>query len=605
MVAVFIYGLMDGNPALITIGWDGNSTPRGCGYSDGTLKDETTGNPGYGYLYFATAPTIDQFKSMTENTDLMAIQAAATDLLSQGACVTECPMTTGDVKCLATSRMVNNSDCDETICECNLIESDGAVPLPFRYDTKQVLGFCVPYVTDDSEGAVKVAIEAMITAFTESEQGSNISAKMQSWMKDVALAWPMIAVSSVTALIFGYLYLFVIRLIGGGIIWFTIILLELLLLGGGAYTWFYKGLKYRPEDPMFDYMSYAAYTLWGLCAVLLILVCCFWHAIKIGIAVFKTTSQYVQANMKIFILPAISYLIIAFWFIFWLIGAVHVFSVGTPEPRDDGYPFLTIMRWEPLTRGAFFYDVFGLFWINAFIIGVTQFIIGASACLWYFEQSTETKGEGTVGRAFYWSYRYHLGSVAFGSFIIAVCQMMRFLFEYYRKKIGIAEKTKVVKALLCLTGYLLYLMDKCVKYISKNAYIQVALTNNHFFKSAWNGFALIIKNIHRFGAANSIGAMFMFFGGCMIMALNGGLAWLALTQFTFITVTSPIPPVVVICIISGTISYTFLSIFSFSSDAILQSFLLDEELRFAGNDRPEYMQDFAEELKKRGKGCCN
>ena len=38
--------------------------------------------------------------------------------------------------------------------------------------------------------------------------------------------------------------------------------------------------------------------------------------------------------------------------------------------------------------------------------------------------------------------------------------------------------------------------------------------------------------------------------------------------------------IIVVCIISGTISYTFLSIFSFSSDAILQSFLLDEELRF-------------------------
>lgn len=259
-----------------------------------------------------------------------------------------------------------------------------------------------------------------------------------------------------------------------------------------------------------------------------------------------------------------------------------VFSIGNPEPRDDGYPFLTEVKWDNLTRGAFFYDVFGLFWINAFVIGVAQFIIGCSACLWYFEQSTDTKGQGTVGRAFYWSYRYHLGSVAFGSFIIAVCQMMRFLFEYYRKKIGIAEKTKLVKALLCLTGYLLWLMDKCVKYISKNAYIQVALTNNHFFKSAWHGFALMVKNVHRFGAANSIGAIYMLFGAIMIMAANGMVGYLFLTQFTIVPVNSPIPPVVAICLISGTMAYTFLSIFSFSSDAILQSFLLDEELRFQG-----------------------
>jgi len=127
--------------------------------------------------------------------------------------------------------------------------------------------------------------------------------------------------------------------------------------------------------------------------------------------------------------------------------------------------------WTDVSRIAFYYDVFGLFWVTAFIIGTAQFVIGCSACLWYFECNTDTKGKGTVGRAFHWSYRYHLGSVAFGSFLIAVCQMIRFLFEYYRKKIGVAEKTPVVKALLCLTSYLLWLMDKCVKFISKNAYI--------------------------------------------------------------------------------------------------------------------------------------
>ena len=74
----------------------------------------------------------------------------------------------------------------------------------------------------------------------------------------------------------------------------------------------------------------------------------------------------------------------------------------------------------------------------------------------------------------------------------------------------------------------------------------------------------------------------MVFGCAMIMAANGFCGYLFLTNLSFITVGSPIPPVVVIAIISGTIAYTFLSIFSFSSDAILQSFLLDEELRFSG-----------------------
>jgi len=193
--------------------------------------------------------------------------------------------------------------------------------------------------------------------------------------------------------------------------------------------------------------------------------------VKVGIAVFKTTAQYVQANMLVFILPGVSTILAALWFIFWLASAIFIFSVGTPAPRE-GFDFITEVKWNKTTRCVFIYQMFALFWINSFIIGCVQFIIGASACIWYFECNTDTKGQGTLGRASGWCLRYHLGSIAFGSFIIAVCQMIRLIFEYYRQKMGVMSKEiKLVKILLILTGYLLWLMENCVKYISKNAYI--------------------------------------------------------------------------------------------------------------------------------------
>ena len=294
-------------------------------------------------------------------------------------------------------------------------------------------------------------------------------------MEDIFKTWHILAISSVTALVLGYLYLFVIRIIGGLIIWLSIILIEIFLFAASMYTFYRRSYEVDADTKLYDYMTWAGYAILALAVIVLIIMCCCWHAIKIGIAVFKTTSQYVQANMRIFVLPILAYFAIMIWAFCWIFGAAWVFSIGTPAPRED-MPFLTEVKWNHTTRWAFFYDVFGLFWISAFIIGTTQFVIGCSACLWYFEQSGPSGGAGTVSKAFYWSYRYHLGSVAFGSFLIAVCQMMRFLFEYYRKKIGVAEKTKFVKAMICATRYLLWLMEKCVKFISKNAYIQVALT---------------------------------------------------------------------------------------------------------------------------------
>ena len=183
--------------------------------------------------------------------------------------------------------------------------------------------------------------------------------------------------------------------------------------------------------------------------------------------------------------------------------------------------------------------------------------------------------------------------------------MIRFLFEYYRKKMGVAKETPFVKVMLCITRYLLYIMEKCVKFITKNAYIQVALTNNHFCKSAWHGFVLILKNVHRFGATKTIGTIFMFFGAFSISVCNMCIGYAVIIYAPrYAVVSSPIPSVLCIGIISVLIAYPFLSIFSFSSDAILQSFLLDEELRFLGNSRPEYIQEFAEDMKNREKGCC-
>lgn len=87
------------------------------------------------------------------------------------------------------------------------------------------------------------------------------------------------------------------------------------------------------------------------------------------------------------------------------------------------------------------YHVFALLWINAFIIGCVQFIIGASTCQWYFTVKTDSKGRNTIPTAISWLFKYHWASIAMGSLIIAICQMIRLVFEYYRKKMSIMEKT--------------------------------------------------------------------------------------------------------------------------------------------------------------------
>lgn len=208
----------------------------------------------------------------------------------------------------------------------------------------------------------------MTTAFKQAFYTSAYGQKFSHYFNDIAQCWAVILVASAVAFVLGYLYLFVIRLIGGWIIWICYDLILAALFAGGFYSYFYARTKYDPQDPVNRYLAYAAYVLWALCGLqLLALICCY-NAVKVGIAVFKTTAQYVQANMSVFFLPGISTILASLWFIFWLSSAIFIFSVGTPYPNTN-YPFITDVKWNQTTRSIFVYHMFALFWVNSFIIG--------------------------------------------------------------------------------------------------------------------------------------------------------------------------------------------------------------------------------------------
>lgn len=66
-------------------------------------------------------------------------------------------------------------------------------------------------------------------------------------------------------------------------------------------------------------------------------------------------------------------------------------------------------------------------------------MIAAMTCIWYFsgegsDMATGNKDTTSVLTAMKWGTWHHCGSIAFGSFIIAVVTMIRVVFEYIVKK---------------------------------------------------------------------------------------------------------------------------------------------------------------------------
>ena len=107
---------------------------------------------------------------------------------------------------------------------------------------------------------------------------------------------------------------------------------------------------------------------------------------------------------------------------------------------------------------------------------------------------------------------------------------------------------------------------------------------------------MILRNALRFGTANGIGFIFNVLGVVFITAANAMTVYSMLhymPKYQGLT-QNWIPPVVVGSVEGFIIGVMFMSVFSFASDTILQSFMVDEELKRPDSERPAMMQDLME-----------
>lgn len=98
-----------------------------------------------------------------------------------------------------------------------------------------------------------------------------------------------------TAFIIGFLYLLILRLLAGIIVYVTIVLIIAGSIAGGLAVFIESG-NLPAGDPNVDNYKYVAYVFWGFAAICVICVICNWKNIKIGIAIMKATAVFVATT---------------------------------------------------------------------------------------------------------------------------------------------------------------------------------------------------------------------------------------------------------------------------------------------------------------------
>mmetsp|Transcript_29339 Transcript_29339/g.44209 ORF Transcript_29339/g.44209 Transcript_29339/m.44209 type:complete len:428 (+) Transcript_29339:627-1910(+) len=404
------------------------------------------------------------------------------------------------------------------------------------------------------------------------------------------------------------LYLFLLRWITKPLLYTSLFLIFVLGLMVGYFAWL-KQDDYQLEEEAQNkqFAKGIAILIWVLTAIYTLFVCCQWSNIALGASIMEAAGEFVSSNSHIGLLPIVTYILcipVAAW---WAASAVYLYSIGTVKYEDSS--FIATIEWEDQTTYLFWFFLFGLFWIIAFIVAVEQFVTAAVTCMWYFSgegsDAAQSRGAVSISLALKWTFLYHLGSIAFGAFLIAVVTMIKVVFEYLAKKYeAVAGKDNVIyKMVVCVIRGAIWCLDCCVKFINENAYIQIALHNSNFCKAASESFYLMIRHAGRFSSASIVGWIMTLLGKGTIL---GASVWLTIilveAQYPFIQ--QPIVPAVIVGVIAYVVASLFLSIFDFASLAILHCFIMDED--FGGSSRtPDSLKSFLdlndEQVAKKGK----
>ena len=158
--------------------------------------------------------------------------------------------------------------------------------------------------------------------------------------------------------------------------------------------------------------------------------------------------------------------------------------------------------------------------------------------------------------------RYHSGTAALGSFIIAVVQMIRWIFRYYMYQVKkMNPDSKIVKVLAFIGEFCLACLERFLNFINKNAYIQTAITGAGFWTAAVAAFNLLVRNCLRIGTLNIVATIYIYIGKLFIALVTGIICALIMVGGDYGNVTdAPVFPMTIILLIAFGIASIFLDV---------------------------------------------
>jgi len=243
---------------------------------------------------------------------------------------------------------------------------------------------------------------------------------------------------------------------------------------------------------------------------------------------------------------------------------------------------------------------FCFLWNNAFLIATGQFIVAVACGLWFFTPREQKGQRGRLVRTGVWyCFRYHAGSLAMGAFIIAVVQFVRYMLMYLERQ-ATAAKNRVAACVMRIVAWFLWCLEKCIKFLNKNAYIQIALIGKGFCPSAKAAFWLILRNAARFAWVGLLGGIINLIGIAFIVVATAVAGYFILKEMH--PDITPVLPMGVYIVTAYLVAKLYMNVFHLAVASILQCFLATEEMGGDDGFVPYQMMHMVKDMEGRAEG---
>ena len=371
-------------------------------------------------------------------------------------------------------------------------------------------------------------------------------------VQDLVDSWEWILAGLAIAIVLSLLLMTVIRCIIGPIIY---VLMVAIIAGLGVGIWFTytKWQELKDVDPATVASSSVLETAntWKVAFIVCIVLCVIFLLIfivvagrlAIAVAVIGEASKAIWSMLFSLLFP----IAIGIWVLaliaYWAAVTLFIATSKDPQYENDSGNSCTEVESLNSTNGCAFIGYGGDKWYQTYQVWLH--VANLALALWAIN-FTMALGEMTLAGGFaswYWAWkkpqdvpifpitnalwrslRYHIGTLAFGSLIITIIQLMRICLEYIDRKLKDAQNP-VAKAIICCLRCCLWCLEKCMKAINKNAYIVTAIYGYHFCKSAFEALNLLIRNALRTAVISGVTFFVLFLGKVVVTLSMGGLSW--------------------------------------------------------------------------------